>query len=111
MSRIVGKLIRDEKRKRIIIGCKRKGRQIDQFVYERLKRKTKCDHCGEKLNKIPEIHHKIAISHGGSNKEENLMAVHKKCHEKLDIKQGVRTKEQIKTGQKPKKLKPRPRKK
>lgn len=111
MRSVIGRIVREVKIKPIIISNnKRKGRVIDQLVYERLKAKRICDYCGKPCG-VPEIHHKIAISQGGSNKEENLMAVHKKCHEKLDIAQGTRTKEQIKNGRKPKFKKPKPRKK
>lgn len=113
VTKLISKIIREVKIKPSRLkGYKRKGRQIEQLLYEKLKAKKTCDYCGKPMyNKIPEIHHKIAISQGGSNKEENLMAVHKKCHEKLDIAQGTRTKEQIKTGKKPKFKKPKPRKK
>ena len=82
---IVDKIRHDLRRERF---CRKKastGRYIPKKIYEKLKAKTICEHCGKKKgNRRLQIHHKIAIKDGGTNDEGNLMAVHKACHKILD---------------------------
>ena len=68
----------------------RRGRYIRPSVYNEMKRIKYCDYCHKKLDELPEIHHIIPIIDGGTNMRDNLMAVHKKCHEKLDMKYEVK---------------------
>lgn len=63
------------------------GRLIPQDLYVKLKRKRKCKQCGKIQKKPLEIHHIVPIAHGGQNKENNLKAVCKQCHKKLDKQQ------------------------
>jgi 5-methylcytosine-specific restriction protein A len=66
----------------------RKNRDINKILYEKLKAKKKCAKCNKKG--MVEIHHIVPVSHGGSNEEENLIALCKKCHLKADEELGVR---------------------
>lgn len=46
--------------------------------------KGKCEHCGKDfINKPSHIHHRVQRSKGGSDRPENLILVHKKCHDKI----------------------------
>jgi 5-methylcytosine-specific restriction endonuclease McrA len=64
-----------------------KGRLIDKDLYCRLKKVRVCERCNQKFDEPLYIHHKVAIKHGGSNEESNLMVVCWFCHRKLDNKQ------------------------
>jgi 5-methylcytosine-specific restriction protein A len=81
------KLQRPDERRR---GITRRGRFIRPEVYNMLKRRKVCDYCHKSmLGEVPEIHHIIPISDGGTNMLNNLMALHKRCHQKLDEKQRI----------------------
>lgn len=67
-----------------------KKRLLPAHIYCEMKAKKKCDYCHKKLTKPPEIHHKIPIRAGGSNKEENLMGLCKICHERLDLENEIK---------------------
>lgn len=62
-----------------------KGRYINKNVYNKLKSLRRCQHCNKKIDYPPEIHHLIPISCGGTNLEDNLIAVCRRCHKKLDL--------------------------
>ena len=90
MSRAMYNILKGMKKDRITQNYQDKGRYIPAGIYHKLKSKTKCDHCHKKFSGvIPEIHHIKALDNGGDNSEENLMAVHIKCHKVLDYAQGV----------------------
>ncbi len=49
--------------------------------------KGKCQYCGKNFkNSSSHMHHIISKSNGGTDKENNLVLLHKKCHEKLHSK-------------------------
>jgi hypothetical protein len=88
MNKAMYNIMRDLKKERVIKNYAHKERLIEPALYRKLKAKKKCDQCGTKFSgRIPRIHHKIAHEVGGSNTEENLMAVCKRCHDKLDGEQ------------------------
>lgn len=69
--------------------------------YGRLWRKTRdryiklnplCEQCKKngKLTQAQEVHHILPLSQGGSNKEENLMALCKPCHSRITAEMGDR---------------------
>ena len=84
VGRIKLEIKRNKKRKDIEQAYTKKDRLIPYEIYSKLKAKRKCQECKQKIRYPPEIHHKIPVSKGGTNTEENLKAVCKKCHEKLD---------------------------
>ena len=87
---IMHKIHKDLKRDMIIENYSKKHRLIDSAIYNKLKASKKCMRCKKKFSgRIPEIHHKVPKSKGGSDDEKNLMAVCIKCHEILDAEQGV----------------------
>lgn len=79
------KILQDMKRDRVIANYESKDRLIAPALYKELKGKKKCGHCGKRFNgQVPEIHHKVPVSKGGSNDSINLIAVHHRCHKELD---------------------------
>ena len=66
--------------------------QHKQQTQKSNKKKNRCERCGKPdgpLN-IPEerlqIHHKIPICYGGTNKQSNLVLLCKKCHDESHLK-------------------------
>lgn len=59
----------------------RRKRLIPQHIYCKLKAQRKCDRCGKQINYPPELHHIQFKKYNGSNKESNLKALCKECHE------------------------------
>ena len=53
-------------------------------VWERCK--GRCEYCGKKAI---DPHHIIYRSQGGSNEEENLIALCRKCHDDIKIRQKI----------------------
>lgn len=51
-----------------------------------------CEECKRsgKLTVSEEVHHILPLSEGGSNREDNLMALCKSCHSKIHAKRGDR---------------------
>lgn len=83
-------IFRDLKRDKIIEVYTDKDRYIEPRIYYKLKKVKRCMYCKKKFSgQIPEIHHILPKSKGGTDEENNLMAVHKKCHHILDKKEGV----------------------
>jgi len=62
------------------------NRVINPTLYHKLKQTKKCGECGRTRDgkKRFEIHHKVSIKNGGKNTEDNLVAVCRMCHKKLD---------------------------
>jgi 5-methylcytosine-specific restriction endonuclease McrA len=87
---VIHNIFREMKKNRVIENYEAKHRFIEPEVYKSLKSRKKCMRCKKKLSgRIPEIHHKIPISKGGTNERMNLMALCKKCHDVLDAEEGV----------------------
>lgn len=83
-------ILKDIRRDRVIETYEFKGRLIDSKSYKELKGRKKCGYCHKQFSGcIPEIHHKIPLSKGGTNDITNLMALHPKCHKILDEQEGV----------------------
>lgn len=90
MSRMIGFILMDMRKDRIIRNYQDKHRWIPSGVYNELKSRPNCDYCHKPFKgRIPEVHHKIPLDKGGTNTKENLMALHHHCHEKLDYEAGV----------------------
>jgi len=90
MSRIVAKIVKDktkDKRQKIAGEKAVKHRYISSVDYTFFKYKKHCQKCKQELIGRPEIHHRVAVCDGGSNKRNNLIAVCKKCHKELDMEQ------------------------
>lgn len=51
-----------------------------------------CEKCLEdgKLTPAKEVHHILPLSHGGTHKEDNLMALCKSCHSRISAESGDR---------------------
>jgi 5-methylcytosine-specific restriction protein A len=62
-----------------------RGRFINKKIYQQLKAKQKCDLCG-KSPIIPEIHHVVPVTKGGTNTADNLLALCHECHANADKK-------------------------
>lgn len=71
----------------ILTEYAKQDRYIPRDIYNKIKKKNKCKVCGRNLNTRKGerlvIHHIIPISKGGTNKENNLKAMCKQCHERL----------------------------
>lgn len=80
---IVGKVLRDMKRDKVTKHYNEKNRLIPHKLYQKLKHITRCEICNKKII-LPEIHHIIPVKNGGLNIRENLLALCKECHEKMD---------------------------
>lgn len=64
------------------------GRLIPRSLWIELKSIRICERCGEKFNEPLYIHHKVAVSNGGSSDDRsNLLAVCWHCHLILDVEQ------------------------
>lgn len=88
---IVGKCMKDLKKDTITQAYAEKNRYIPQELYTKLKSKKHCDYCQKGFGKAkPEIHHIKPVKYGGTNTEDNLMAVHFRCHQILDAQNKVR---------------------
>lgn len=86
------KILQDMRREKVIQAYTDHNRFIEPEIYKTLKARKKCHHCHKKFSgRVPEIHHKVPLSKGGTNDISNLMALCKKCHAQLDKEQGVRT--------------------
>jgi len=87
---VMHNIFKEMKRDKIIQTYEDKHRFIDPALYKELKGRKKCMRCKKNFSgRIPEIHHKIPISKGGTNNKDNLMALCKKCHAILDTAEGV----------------------
>ena len=51
-----------------------------------LKSHTICERCGAKSE---DVHHKMALVYGGTNDEENLAALCKRCHHEWDLYEDI----------------------
>lgn len=65
---------------------KRQGRLLEKELYHKLKSKRQCERCKKNFDTPLEIHHKIPLSRGGTNKKGNLMVLCKECHIIVDNK-------------------------
>lgn len=87
---IIGKIVKNLRKDKIIEVYNQKNRYIDTKIYTELKSKKKCDKCKEKFNgQIPEIHHIIPHGKGGTNNRNNLLALCKKCHKIMDSEEKI----------------------
>ena len=48
--------------------------------------------CEGRLTAAEEVHHILPLSNGGTNDEDNLMALCKSCHSRITVKRGNRLK-------------------
>jgi 5-methylcytosine-specific restriction endonuclease McrA len=78
---VVGKIIKDMRKEKLTRNYASKNRYIPQYIYEKLKKKKVCDKCEEHRVDL-QIHHKIPVSQGGTNTEENLQVLCNYCHDK-----------------------------
>ena len=84
---VVSKIASELRRQSRMKSYAAKDRFINQTLYNKLKAIRKCQRCKNKIKGYPQIHHIIAKKDGGSNEEDNLLAVCDKCHKILDEEQ------------------------
>lgn len=77
-------IYREQKKIAVVKNYSENGRFIAPKDHRELKAKRECEECNKKMKHPPEIHHVIPVCKGGSNERNNLMAVCKDCHKKLD---------------------------
>jgi hypothetical protein len=73
---------------RIDIGKPKLGkRQVSQLMKKQVaaRQQWKCGHCQSVLDASYEVDHILALYHGGSNSEENLVALCRNCHGKKTV--------------------------
>ena len=51
-----------------------------------------CEECKKdgRLTLATEVHHILPLGHGGTNREDNLMALCKPCHSRITVQMGDR---------------------
>ena len=71
---------------------KRYGTKLRKIRNAFVKNHPVCELCERKniLTPAEEVHHVIPLSKGGSNDEENLMALCKSCHSRITATEGGR---------------------
>jgi len=62
----------------MIAEQKRTARDIDRGGI--LQRRPQCEVCGFDITEILEVHHRVAVSCGGGNDDENLVVLCPNCH-------------------------------
>jgi len=64
------------------------GRQWEKIRMLFLAKNPLCVHCQQagRLSPATEVHHIIPVSQGGTDAEENLMALCKSCHSRITLK-------------------------
>lgn len=91
-------ILRDMQRDKVLANYASKDRLIDAKTYKELKSRKKCSYCHKPFSGcVPEVHHRVPHSKGGTNDASNLMALHPKCHKILDAQEGVRDERSNKT--------------
>jgi hypothetical protein len=73
---------------RIDVGKPKLGqRQVSQLMKKQVaaKQQWKCGHCQSILDASYEVDHILALYRGGSNSEENLVALCRNCHGKKTV--------------------------
>jgi 5-methylcytosine-specific restriction enzyme A len=68
---------------------KRYGRQWEKIRALYLAKHPLCEQCEKegRLTPAAEVHHIVAVADGGSDAEENLMALCKPCHSRFTLKE------------------------
>ncbi len=71
---------------------RRYGRAWKRIRDRYIKAHPLCEECKRngKLTPSEEVHHIIPLSEGGTNKEQNLMALCKSCHSRIHAERGDR---------------------
>lgn len=89
ISRIISMVRREEHRKVILDNYENKGRRIEHWLYQKLKKAKVCEICGKQFQNIRgkrnTIDHHLPIQYGGTNEEKNLRPAHEDCHHKADM--------------------------
>lgn len=63
----------------------KKRSSFSHSIHTKLKKIKCCQNCHRQVERrYREIHHKIPVSKGGTNNQNNLMMVCPTCHTKLD---------------------------
>ena len=84
LSNVVGRILRERKRERILESYASRGRMVPKTAYSSIKRLKRCESCGQHINKVGrlEVHHKVSVRDGGSNERGNLLGLCRSCHKK-----------------------------
>jgi len=74
---------------RISIGKPKYGRQVSNLLKKKVaaNQAWKCGHCQSILDASYEVDHIIALFRGGSNTEDNLVALCRNCHGKKTVEE------------------------
>ena len=75
---------------RLDVGKPKLGqRQVSQLMKKKVaaKQQWKCGHCTTILDESYEVDHILALYRGGSNSEENLVALCRNCHGKKTVEE------------------------
>ena len=73
---------------RLDVGKPKLGqRQVSQLMKKKVaaKQQWRCGHCQSILDASYEVDHILALYRGGSNSEENLIALCRNCHGKKTV--------------------------
>jgi hypothetical protein len=68
---------------------RKEGRHVSQLLKKKVaaSQKWKCAHCNSILDASYEVDHILALYRGGSNSEENLVALCRNCHGKKTVEE------------------------
>ena len=74
---------------RISVGNTKQGRSVSNLLKKKVaaKQEWKCGHCKSILDASYEVDHIVGLYRGGSNSEDNLVALCRNCHGKKTVEE------------------------